>query len=48
MGTCWASGSWAASVWADNTWADAVVGTFTDGPYLMIPMGGNIVYLKKL
>lgn len=49
MGTCWATGAWGTGVWGTGTWADiAIAGPFEDGPYLMIPMGGNIVYLKKL
>lgn len=48
MGTCWATGAWATDVWGAGTWGDAVISTFQDGVYLMIPMGKNIVFLKKL
>lgn len=48
MGTFWESGFWATGFWADGFWGDLNVPKWKDGPYLMIPMGGGIVYLKQL
>ena len=48
MGTVWATDSWAVGSWADGSWADAVatVTLLTEGAYMMIDLGGGLVYLK--
>lgn len=48
IGTCWATTSWATDAWAVGSWADATLLRWKDGLYLMIPMGGGVVYLKQL
>lgn len=50
VGSVWESGSWSDVPWAENTWADAIAAfdIFTEGAYLMVDLGGGIVYLKHL
>ena len=48
VGTVWATGVWADTVWEEGVWGDAVVeyNLFTEGVYVMIDLGGGVVYLK--
>ena len=50
VGSVWATGSWTDLCWETNTWANAIAAfnIFTEGAYMMIDMGGGIVYLKHL
>ena len=48
VGSVWAAGSWSETCWAANSWADAVatITLLTEGVYMMIDLGGGLVYLK--
>ncbi len=50
VGSVWAAGSWSNTCWEANTWANAVAAfnIFTEGAYMMIDLGGGLVYLKQL
>jgi hypothetical protein len=48
MGTVWASNIWAASSWAVGSWDNRDTTLWKDGLYMMIEMGGGIIYLKQL
>jgi hypothetical protein len=50
VGSVWKSGTWPDTVWEANTWATAVAAftLMTEGAYMMIDMGGGVVYLKPL
>jgi len=50
VGSVWAAGSWSETCWEANSWADAVatITLLTEGVYMMVDMGGGIVYLKPL
>ena len=47
MGTVWESGCWSTSTWVDGIWAEAVA-KITGKVYLMINLGGGMVYLKEV
>jgi len=50
VGSVWATGSWSDVPWAANSWADAVatVALMTEGTYMMVNLGGGVIYLKPL
>jgi hypothetical protein len=50
VGSVWADGTWSETAWEENTWRDAIAAfpLFTEGAYMMVDMGGGIVYLKPL
>lgn len=50
VGMVWGAGVWADTVWEEGVWGDAVASfnIFTEGAYMLIDMGGGIVYLKHL
>jgi hypothetical protein len=51
IGTCWVQTSWASDAWVESSWAEASTPPtpqWKDGLYMMVPMGGGVVYLKQL
>ena len=52
LGTVWKADTWAhpAYPWEANTWATAVATyqLMTEGTYMMIDLGGGVIYLKPL
>jgi hypothetical protein len=46
VGSVWAAGSWSETCWEANSWADATITLLTEGVYMMIDLGGGLVYLK--
>ena len=48
MGTVWALNSWALNLWTDGSWAAQVIPYHQDGLYMIINLGGGVVYLKSL
>lgn len=48
VGSVWAAGSWSETCWEANSWADAVatITLLTEGVYMMIDLGGGLIYLK--
>lgn len=50
VGSVWAENSWSDLCWEANTWATAVATyqLMTEGTYMMIDLGGGVIYLKPL
>ena len=49
IGTCWVTTSWESDAWAVGSWAGGSTAVpWGDGLYFMIPMGGGVIYLKRL
>lgn len=48
METSWATGAWADNVWVVGAWANYVIAYHHDGVFMIVDLGGGLVYLKSV